>query len=75
MKLSASLLRASAAALAFALPLAAPLAAQDAAAPAAEAAPQYPLTPQGAKDWLAAIEPEYAAFVVEYGHISWLNAT
>lgn len=75
MKLSASLLRASAAALALALPLAAPLAAQDAAAPAAEAAPQYPLTPQGAKDWLAAIEPEYAAFVVEYGHISWLNAT
>lgn len=73
MKLAAPFLKSAAAALAIAA--AAPLAAQDAPAPAAEAAPQYPLTPQGAKDWLAAVEADYAAFAEEYGHISWINAT
>ncbi len=72
MKLSAPLLRASAAALAFAL--AAPLAAQE-VAPATEAATQYPETPEGAQAWLAAVEADFAAFSEEYSHVSWLNAT
>jgi len=72
MKLSAPLLRASAAALAFAL--AAPLAAQE-VAPATEAATQYRETPEGAQAWLAAVEADFAAFSEEYSHVSWLNAT
>lgn len=74
MKFSAPMLRCAAAVLAIAT-AATPLAAEDAAAPAAEAAPQYPLTPQGARDWIAAVEADYAAFSVEYAHISWVNAT
>ncbi len=73
MKISASMLRCAAAALAIAA--AAPLAAQDAPAAAPEAAPQYPLTPQGAQEWLAAVEADYAAFSEDNAHISWLNAT
>lgn len=73
MKIYALSLRCAAAALAIAI--AAPLAAQDAAAPAAEPAAQFPLTPQVAQEWLAAVEADYAVFSEEYGHISWLNAT
>ena len=72
MKLSASLLRASVAALTIAF--AAPLAAQE-TAPAAEAAAPYPETPEGAQAWLAAVEADFRAFSEEFGHVSWLNAT
>lgn len=73
MTLSAPLLRVSVAALA--LVFAAPLAAQDATPAPAEGTAAYPLTPQGAQDWLAMVEADLAAFSKEYGHISWLNAT
>jgi peptidyl-dipeptidase A len=73
MKFAAPLLRSAAAVLAIAV--AVPLTAQDATTPAAEAATTYPETPEGAKAWLAAVEAEYAAFSVEYGHVSWINAT
>ncbi|MBA4043503.1 MAG: peptidyl-dipeptidase [Erythrobacter sp.] len=72
MKLSAPLLRASAAALAFAF--AAPLAAQE-AAPTAEAPTQYPETPEGVQAWLTAVEADFAAFSQDYSQISWINAT
>ena len=73
MKFSPSLLRCAAAALAIAA--ATPLAAQDQPAAAAEAAAQFPLTPQGAKDWIASVEADFAAFSKEFAHVSWLNAT
>jgi peptidyl-dipeptidase A len=73
MKISAHFLRCASAALAIAV--AAPLAAQGSAEPAAEPAAQFPRTPQGAQDWLAAVEADYADFSEEYAHISWLNAT
>ncbi len=68
---TAPLLRSAAAALAIAL--AAPLAAQEAAPAPAAATP--PETPEGAKAWIAAVEADLAAFSVEYGHVSWINAT
>ncbi|MFY7745952.1 MAG: M2 family metallopeptidase [Erythrobacter sp.] len=70
MKLAAPFLKGAAA---LAIAVAAPLAAQD-AAPAASAT-TYPETPEGAKAWIAAVEADLAAFSVEYGHVSWLNAT
>lgn len=71
MKFSAPLLRASAAALA--IICAAPLAAEETAAPAATEAAA--LTPTDAQAWLAKVEADLAAFSVDYGRISWLNAT
>ncbi len=71
MKFSAPLLRASAAALA--IVCAVPLAAEDAAAPAPAEATA--LTPADAQAWLAKVEADLAAFSVDYGRISWLNAT
>lgn len=71
MKFSAPLLRASAAALA--IVCAVPLAAQDTAAPAPTEATA--LTPADAQAWLAKVEADLAAFSVDYGRISWLNAT
>jgi peptidyl-dipeptidase A len=75
MSFSASLLRCAAASLAIAL--SAPLAAEDAAAPAPADAPASAdtLTPESARDWIAAVEADYAAFSEEYGRVSWLNAT
>ena len=73
MKFSASLLRGAAAVLA--IVAATPLTAQNSVDPATEAVTQGPLTPQGAQEWLAAVEADYAAFSEEYSHISWLNAT
>jgi peptidyl-dipeptidase A len=73
----ARLLRCSVAALA--ILAAAPLAAEDAhshaAEPTAEAAEAPPLTPAAAQEWLAKVEADLAAFSVDYGRISWLNAT
>lgn len=73
MKPSSNLLRCAAAVLAIAI--ATPVAAQEASEPASEAAMQYPLTAQGAQDWLTAVEADLGAFSKEYGHIAWLNAT
>ena len=72
MKLAAPFLKGAAA---LAIAVAAPLAAQDAAPAPAASATTYPETPEGAKAWIAAVEADLAAFSVEYGHVSWLNAT
>ncbi len=71
MKLAAPLLRCCCAALAIAV--AAPLAAQDTAAPATAAAEA--LTPADASAWIAKVEAEFGAFIVEYSRVSWINAT
>lgn len=77
MKISASMLRCAAAALAIAA--AAPLAAEDAAAPVASAAittaAPDALTPEDARQWLIKVEADFAAFSVEYAQVSWINAT
>ncbi len=59
-------------ALAFAL--AAPAAAQGAAPQAATAAPGFPLTPQGAADWVAAVEKDLFDYSVEASRVNWVNA-
>lgn len=47
-----------------------------AAAPAAPGkAEEYPKTPEGAAQWLAAVEADFAEFSKDYAHVSWLNAT
>ena len=74
MKPAAPLLRCAAAALALAA--AAPLAAEEAAAPAAAAAATAEtLTPEDARAWIAKVEADMAQFIVEYGRVSWINAT
>ncbi|MGY6636343.1 MAG: M2 family metallopeptidase [Erythrobacter sp.] len=45
-----------------------------AAAPAVQAE-DYPETPEGAAQWLAAVEADFAEFSKDYSHVSWLNAT
>jgi peptidyl-dipeptidase A len=67
---------ASVALLALAAGLAAPAAAQD-AAPAATTTVEasYPLTPQGAADFVAAVEKDLFDFSVESARIQWVNAT
>ncbi|WP_369025027.1 M2 family metallopeptidase [Qipengyuania sp. RANM35] len=44
-------------------------------APAAASADQYPLTPQGAADWVAMVEKEQGRLIVEQARIDWINAT
>jgi len=70
----APLLRCAAAALAIAA--AAPLAAEEAAVPVATttAAPEA-LTPDNAREWLAKVEADLAAFAVGNAQVSWINAT
>ena len=65
---------ASVALLALAAGLAAPAAAQD-AAPAAAATPAFPMTPQGAADFIAAVEQDLFGFSVEAARVQWVNAT
>jgi peptidyl-dipeptidase A len=65
---------ASVALLALAAGLAAPAAAQD-TAPAAAAAPAYPMTAQGAAEFIAAAEKDLAAWSVDANRIGWVNAT
>ncbi|MBX7531380.1 M2 family metallopeptidase [Qipengyuania sp. 1XM1-15A] len=43
-------------------------------APAAAEDP-YPMTPQGAADWVAMVEKDLFDFSVEYGRVLWLNST
>jgi len=64
---------ASVAVLALAAGLAVPAAAQDATT-AAEA-PAYPMTPQGAADFVAAVEKDLFDFSVEAARVAWVNAT
>lgn len=77
MKLNTPLLRCAAGALAMAC--AVPLAAEDTAAPLAAAAAasskSKALTPADARDWLAKVEADYAAFSAEFAQVSWINAT
>ena len=75
MTITAPLLRCAAAALAIAA--AAPLAAEETAAPVAAAATAAaePLTPADAREWLAKVEADLATFGVEFGQVSWINAT
>lgn len=75
MKPAAPLLRPilKGAAAALAIVAAAPLAAQEATAAATTA--EAALTPDDARAWLAKVEADLAAFVVEYSHVSWVNAT
>jgi peptidyl-dipeptidase A len=65
---------ASVAVLALAAGLAAPAAAQQ-AAPAAAEAPAHPMTPQGAADFVAAVEKDLFDFSIESARIQWVNAT
>ena len=65
---------ASVALLALAAGLAAPAAAQDAAATEA-AARAFPMTAQGAADFVAAVEKDLFGFSVEAGRVAWVNAT
>jgi peptidyl-dipeptidase A len=44
-------------------------------APVAQADAQYPMTPQGAADWVAMVEKDLFDFSVEYGRVLWLNST
>src|SRR5688500_6413663 len=68
---------ASVALLALAAGLAAPAAAQDAPAATAAAvtAPAYPMTPQGAADFIAAVERDLFDWSVEANRVAWVNAT
>jgi len=68
---------ASVALLALAAGLAAPAAAQQTAAPteAAAAAAAYPMTPQGAADFVAAVEKDLFDYSVEASQVYWVNAT
>jgi len=68
---------ASVALLALAAGLAVPAAAQQAApqsAPAAATAPAYPMTPQGAADFVAAVEKDLFDFTTEASRVAWINA-
>ncbi|RNJ63200.1 MAG: peptidase M2 family protein [Porphyrobacter sp. IPPAS B-1204] len=76
MKLAAPLLRPmlKGAAAALAIAAAVPIAAEETAAPAPAAAAQA-LTPDDARAWIAKVEADLAAFVVDFSHVSWVNAT
>ena len=54
---------------------AAPAAAQDAAPSAAAAEASYPMTTQGAADFIAAVEKDLFDWSVESNRVGWVNAT
>lgn len=58
---------------ALAISLAAPALAQT-AAPQHGAAAAYPLTPQGAADWVASVEQDLFDYSVEASRVNWVNA-
>ena len=64
---------ASVALLALAAGLATPAVAQQ--APTEAAAPAFPMTAQGAADFIAAVEKDLFGFSVEAGRVAWVNAT
>ena len=66
---------ASVALTALAVSLATPATADHHAAGTEAAASAYPMTPQGAADWVAMVEKDMFDFSVEYGRVLWLNNT
>ncbi len=60
---------------ALAISLAAPAYADDHSGSAAETAQAFPMTPQGAADWVAMVEKEYFDYSIEASRIYWVNAT
>ncbi|MCB2085341.1 MAG: M2 family metallopeptidase [Sphingomonadaceae bacterium] len=63
---------------ALAISLAAPAYAdhhEDKESGATEAAEAYPMTPQGAADWVAMVEKDLFDFSLEAGKVAWINAT
>ena len=60
---------------ALAVSLATPAMADDHAETPAAAAAAFPMTPQGAADWVAMVEQDMFDFSVEYGRVLWLNST
>ncbi len=60
---------------ALAVSLATPAMADHHAAGTEAAASAYPMTPQGAADWVAMVENNMFDFSVEYGRVLWLNNT
>ena len=66
---------ASVALTALAVSLATPAMADHHAAGTEAAASAYPMTPQGAADWVAMVEKDMFEFSVEYGRVLWLNNT
>ena len=60
---------------ALAVSLATPAMADDHAETPAAAAAAFPMTPQGAADWVAMVEQDMFEFSVEYGRVLWLNST
>ena len=60
---------------ALAVSLATPAMANDHAETPAAAAAAFPMTPQGAADWVAMVEQDMFDFSVEYGRVLWLNST
>ncbi|WP_120715779.1 M2 family metallopeptidase [Tsuneonella amylolytica] len=60
---------------ALAIALAAPAAAQTAPSAQAEAAPAYPLTAEGAAQFVAAAEKDLFDYTVEASQVNWVNAT
>ena len=59
---------------AIAVALATPAAADD-HTPAAQAVAEYPMTPQGAADWIAMVERDLFDYSVRAGRVYWVNAT
>ena len=60
---------------ALAVSLAAPALADHHAETSEAAVSAYPMTPQGAADWVAMVEQDMFDFSVEYGRVLWLNNT
>ena len=60
---------------ALAVSLATPAMADDHAETPAAAAAAFPMTPQGAADWVAMVEQDMFDFSVEHGRVLWLNST
>ena len=60
---------------ALAVSLAAPAMSDHHAETSEAAVSAYPMTPQGAADWVAMVEQDMFDFSVEYGRVLWLNNT
>lgn len=60
---------------ALAFSLATPVLAQEATEASAETEARYPLTPQGAADWVAMVEQEMFDYSVRASRVYWINST
>ena len=74
MKFAPKALTASLAAMAVSL-AATPAFADDHMPAGEQAATQYPMTPQGAADWIAMVEKDLFDFSIDYARVSWINST